>query len=371
MPEAKGFKEIGFIDCKGGGQVVVDGTTAYVGHTTGPEATTIIDVSDPANPRQIAQIECEHQGVHAHKVRVRDGLMLTNYESKAYAGEPDAGFQGGLNIFDVSDPSKPEHIHFWPSAKSGLHRFTYDGRYAYISPELDDYIGNIVMILDLKDPRNPVEVGRWHMPGQHIGAGEVPTWKDDEHRCHHPIRLGNHLYTSYWHGGFVILNIDDMANPKFVSGMDWSPPFVFPTHTCLPIPFDIQGEKWMVVADEDAAKLRADAPGAMLWMVCVSDLEHPVPVSTIQLDDGPRPPRAGCHQPAEDVKGTEIPVAWFSKGLQMVDISDPFNIKVCASFQPDVPQGSKQVASNDVCWDDRGLIYLVDRDRGLNIVERI
>ena len=55
----------------------------------------------------------------------------------------------------------------------------------------------------------------------------------------------------------------------------------------------------------------------------------------------------------------------------MVDISDPFNIKVCASFLPDVPQGSKQVLSNDVCWDDRGLIYLVDRDRGLSIVERI
>ncbi len=370
MSDANGIREIAYFDCRGGGQVIVDGTIAYVGHTTGPEATTIIDVADPANPRQIAQIECQHQGVHAHKVRVQDGLMLTNYESKAYAGEPDEGFHGGLNLFDVSDPHHPKHIHFWPCDKSGVHRFTYDGRYAYISPEIEGYVGNIVMILDLKNPEKPEEVGRWHMPGQHIAGGEEPSWEGDAHRCHHPMRMGNRLYTSYWHGGFVILDIEDMSKPKLVSGLDWSPPFAFPTHTCLPIPFEIEGEKWMVVADEDAGRLWPKAPGAMLWMINITDEANPVPVSTVQLDHGDVPPRSGCHQPAEVVKGVEIPCAWFAKGLQVIDISDPYDLKVAASFLPPVPEGSKQVLSNDVCWDDRGLIYLVDRDRGLHILER-
>ena len=79
--------------------MVVDGTTAYVGHIVGPEATTIIDVSDPARPRQIAEIKCNHQGVHAHKVRVQNDLMLTNYESKAYAGKPESGFRGGTKYY--------------------------------------------------------------------------------------------------------------------------------------------------------------------------------------------------------------------------------------------------------------------------------
>ena len=136
MSETFGIKEISYFDCRGGGQVVVDGTTAYVGHTTGPEATTIIHVGDPANPKQIHQIECAHQGVHAHKVRVANRLMLTNYETKAYAGKPDEGFRGGLNIFDVSDPATPKHVHFWECDKSGVHRFTFDGRYAHISPNL-------------------------------------------------------------------------------------------------------------------------------------------------------------------------------------------------------------------------------------------
>ena len=370
MTDAKGIREIAYFDCRGGGQVVVDGTTAYIGHTTGPEATTIVDVSDPAKPRQLTQLACAHQGVHAHKVRVVDGLMLTNYESKSYAGTPDAGFRGGLNIFDVSDPANPRHIHFWECDKSGVHRFTFDGRYAYISPEIEGYVGNIVMILDLKDPARPEEVGRWWMPGQHVAGGEEPGWEGDAHRCHHPTRLGDRLYVSYWHGGFVILDIADMSKPKFISGLDWSPPFAFPTHTCLPIPFPLHGADVMVVADEDAGRLWKDSPGAMLWMVDITEETNPVPISTIQLDDANVPSRSGCHQPAEDVKGTEIPVAWFAKGLRVIDISRPHQMKEVAHFVPPVPQGSKQVLSNDVCWDDRGLIYLVDRDRGLHILER-
>jgi hypothetical protein len=36
-----------------------------------------------------------------------------------------------------------------------------------------------------------------------------------------------------------------------------------------------------------------------------------------------------------------------------------------------VPEGSSRVSSNDVCVDDRGLIYLIDRGRGLHILERV
>jgi hypothetical protein len=155
MSESRGVRAVSYFDCPGGGQVVVDGTTAYVGHTNGPEATTILDVGDPANPRQIAQLTCPHGGVHAHKVRVRDGLMVTNYESKHYAGEPDPDFVGGMFVYDITDPREPRQLSFWPCAGSGTHRFTFDGRYAYISPEMEGYVGNIVLILDLKDPARP------------------------------------------------------------------------------------------------------------------------------------------------------------------------------------------------------------------------
>ena len=78
----------------------------------------------------------------------------------------------------------------------------------------------------------------------------------------------------------------------------------------------------------------------------------------------------GCHQPCEDVRGTEIPVAWFAQGLRIVDIKNPHAPREVASFLPPVPEGQSRVCSNDVWEDDRGLIYLIDRNRGLHIVER-
>ena len=161
---------------------------------------------------------------------------------------------------------------------------------------MDGYVGNIVMILDLKDPARPEEVGRWWMPGQWTAGGETPTWKGDAHKCHHPLRYGNRLYTSYWHGGLVILDIDDMTKPKFVSGLDWSPPFPWPTHTALRIPFKIDNRDFMLVSDEDVFRQEGcpPYPAAFLWMVDITDEKHPTPISTFQVEDMP-PNAAAAH----------------------------------------------------------------------------
>ncbi len=316
-----GVQPMTWFDCAGGGQVVVEKGIAYIGNMHNPHGTLIVDVSDPKHPKQLASISMP-VGTHSHKVRVSDGIMLTNRETlnaRAARGEvPPDGFQGGLGIYDVSNPARPRLITNWnttdkpgPTYARGVHRFDFDGRYAYISPTWDGYIGNIMMILDLKDPARPEEVGRWWMPGQWVGGGEQPTWESDAHKCHHPLRHGNRLYTSYWHGGFVILDIEDMTKPKFISGLDWSPPFPWPTHTALRIPFKISNRDFMLVTDEDVFRMEhyPKYPASFLWMVDITDEKHPTPVSTYQIEDmpdEPQPRMTGCHQPCEKVTGTEI-----------------------------------------------------------------
>jgi len=182
---ARGVKQVGYFDCAGGGQVVVDGRVAFIAHMKAPHGTTVVDVSDPSRPRQLASIEVP-AGTHSHKVRAANGLMLVNREAHGQSSSPNA--PRGLGIYDVSNPSRPREIALWRSGGTGVHRFTFDGRYAYISPEMEGYVGNIVMILDLADPSRPQEVGRWWMPGQWTAGGETPTWSGRQHRCHHPIR---------------------------------------------------------------------------------------------------------------------------------------------------------------------------------------
>ena len=183
-------------------------------------------------------------------------------------------------------------------------------------------------------------------------------------------------YVDTRHGGFVILDIEDMTKPWLVSHLDWSPPFPWPTHTCLRIPFKIDNRDFMVVSDEDVVRLEGcpPYPSAFLWIVDITDEAHPMPIATFQLDGIPpeeQPYMTGCHQPCEKVTGTEIPVAWFAHGLRIVDISRPHAPREVAHFLPDPPPGSPRVQSNDVTVDERGLIYLLDRVRGLHILERI
>ena len=370
MANTLNTKLLSHIECAGGGQVWVEGTTLYIGHMRHPSGTTIVDVADPRKPKILNRIEVP-DGWHSHKVRVANDLMIVNHEK---LGQGGSDFGGGLGIYDVSNPAQPKMISKWRTGGRGVHRYDFDGRYAYISPTVDGYIGNIVMILDLQDPANPTEVGRWWIPGQWEAGGEEYFWHDwVAPRCHHPIRRGDRLYVSYWHHGFFILDISDMSQPKMISGHNTSPVYPHPTHTCLPMVQSIAGRDIMVVADEDVAKLYPAAP-AFTWIYDITVETMPTPIATWQVDglhgDGaPQDPMMGCHQPSERPAGTIIPFSWFAQGLRLVDIADPYNPREVGYYIPDAPAGSALPSSNDVTIDDRGLIYLIDRVHGVDIIE--
>ena len=45
MGQGSGIREVAWIDIAGGGQVVLDGNYAYVGHMQPPHGTSVLDVS--------------------------------------------------------------------------------------------------------------------------------------------------------------------------------------------------------------------------------------------------------------------------------------------------------------------------------------
>jgi hypothetical protein len=368
----KNTRLVSHFDCPGGGQVWVEGTTLYIAHMQWPSGTTLVDVADPRHPRRLATIEIP-EGWHSHKVRVADDIMIVNHEQ--LGGGTANGFGGGIGIYDVSRPAEPKPITKWRTAGRGVHRYDFDGRYAYISPTVEGFVGNIMMILDLADPARPVEVSRWWISGQWKAGGEPYPWQDGvPPRCHHPLRMGDRLYVSYWHHGSYILDISDMSRPKVVAHAATSPAFPHPTHTCLPIPQRLKGRSLMVVADEDVAKLRP-APPSFAWVYDITVEQLPVPIATIRvpgldLDGSAQPPMSGCHQPAERFAGNVIPFAWFAQGLRLVDIGDPFAPREVGHFLPEPAAGQARPSSNDVTIDGRGLVYLVDRVRGVDIIER-
>jgi hypothetical protein len=132
------------------------------------------------------------------------------------------------------------------------------------------------------------------------------------------------------------------------------------------------GRQWLVVFDE-ALGAGCDDPPAFMWVVDISDEKMPIPVSTFQVPaagycDGTRG-RFGAHQPHEHVgKDNLVYAAWFSGGLRVIDISNPYRPEEVGHYVPPVREGCGSVQSNDVFVDTKGLIYLIDRCRGLDIL---
>jgi hypothetical protein len=109
-------------------------------------------------------------------------------------------------------------------------------------------------------------------------------------------------------------------------------------------------------------------------MVDITDETRPVPVSTWQvpgLDTGEAVAQnTGAHQPAENFVGDVMPVAYFAQGRRLLDISDPTAMREIGHYVPEALQGFPRVATNDVTLGPDGLIYIIDRNRGLTVLER-
>jgi hypothetical protein len=68
-------------------------------------------------------------------------------------------------------------------------------------------------------------------------------------------------------------------------------------------------------------------------------------------------------------QGTLVYCAWFAGGLRIVDIADPTAPQEVGWFIPEPAAGKVAPQTNDVDVDDRGLVYIVDRYAGFDILE--
>ncbi|MDH5355641.1 MAG: RNA polymerase subunit sigma-70, partial [Gammaproteobacteria bacterium] len=78
-PLSSNTQSLAHLKIEGGGQIVVQGDYAYIGHMKPPQGTSIVDISDPRKPRITARLESSPWS-HTHKVRVCGDIMVTNVE---------------------------------------------------------------------------------------------------------------------------------------------------------------------------------------------------------------------------------------------------------------------------------------------------
>lgn len=374
-------------------QVVLKGNYAYVGHHRGealnhltgksePNGTTILDVSNPKQPRIVKHIP-GYKGAESRAVQVMEkyfngrDYLLRNQESGEFIG---------FEIWDITDKANPKFVSKIDRLMAA-HKSWWDAKtgYAYLSGIWPGWKGQHLIIYDLRNPTAPRFVSNWGLPGQRPGeaGGGV--------NLHHPVISGNRAYLSYLFGGdVVILDISDKQQPVMIAHLDFSPPFSG-VHTTVPfskmkVPNFTKGigdVRDFLVVSEESFSSHCQELRRQLYIVDVTEENRPIPVATFKVPEGDfceRGGRFGPHQFAETkdgeiIGGNLLYVAYFNAGLRIVEISDPFNPKEVGYYIPDATEKTKPglrkvIQTNDVDLDYRGLIYITDRaGAGLHILE--
>lgn len=398
-----------------GAQIMVHRGYAYIGHVFSG-GVTVMDMRDLSKPQPVAFIPSFGSNWSIHLQAYEDLLLVINeynfYGNPAFAHEEDyygrpvaesvaaAGgehilgtrgvdYSAGMSVYDISRPASPRLIGQLDVDGYGFHRLWYvGGRYAYASAQLRGYTDHILLIVDMRDPAQPQEAGRWWLPGMWSAGGESPTWpKGDRVALHHAIVAHDVAYASWRDGGLTLLDVADPARPVLLSHLNLHPPFGGGTHTALPLTDRVPTPKnYVIVADEAIRDNCADQV-KYIWVIDVREMSNPVPVATFPTPAERDYCNVGGHfgphnlhenRPGSFQSSELIFATYQNAGLRAVDIGDPMHPREVGYYVPSSsfdtwidsrPDRPHAVHFADVFVDSEGIAYVTDFNAGLHVLE--
>lgn len=356
----------------------------FLAHESGPQCFSIIDVTSPAKPVVLKQIPVEAEFVRCNSLGLSGNILVVARQSEKI-GQP----HGGIKTYDVSDAANPQLLSYLDRTgphSRGTHYLTFtDGKYAYLSTGAKDFIpknpkdDQLMMIVDMQDPKAPKEAGRWWLQGTRVGD-EAPAPArvkpfDSGFRLHTllaPPERPDRAYAAWIDGGVIVFDISDKTKPKEVSRISWQSMNEGFMHTVLPIL-----DRGLLIASQESTKEDCNDWPMRITVVDVQKETRPYPLAVMP------PPanladlckgggRFGAHNinqnnmpDVSQVLKNTVVTAQFSGGLRIYSIENPQEPKEIAYFAPKVA-GNKggAIQINDLIVGKEGLIYANDRFTG-------
>ena len=264
----------------------------YMAHEGPPKDFTSVDVTDLSNPNVVAQTDLDYNHLRSNSLSIVGDTMLVAYQSREH-GQPGAG----MGVFDISNPEAPSRIAFYDAqgpGSRGCHCLWWvDGNYAHLATGTPDSSptdlkdDQYYVIMDVKDPANPKEAGRWWLPGTQEGDDAPPPARHPQFDVGHSVHNTNvypnrpdRAYCGWKDSGIVTLDISDVSRPSMVAHLNYAPPFPGFTHTVLPL----FSRDLLVVTQEATMLGGADYP-KLVWMMDNRLESNPVIISTLPMQD--------------------------------------------------------------------------------------
>jgi hypothetical protein len=261
----------------------------------------------------------------------------------------------GILVGSSGDPNDPHGHGSFGFHGMWVHKDRWGGRYAFASVRLEGYTDQILIIVDITDPRKPVEASRWWYPGMWHDGGEMPTWASNDGS---PGQTGTPVQCH---------DITDIRKPVRVGEINWgdvSRPIAIPPDPAMnfpgkaaepfhPIPSQVhsigivvpkRGRRVeTVIAGDEVGR----CPGGYMHIVDVRNEARPQEISSFMTPysrggnclRGPtgydrNVSRIAMHDIDRMIRGKIAWASWEEGGFWGVDISDIHYPKAAAWYVP-------------------------------------
>ncbi|MGH2692096.1 MAG: LVIVD repeat-containing protein [Actinomycetota bacterium] len=235
----------------------------------------VVDISDPANPSKVGFLQSEpnsYQGEGIHVITLDGHDLLVHNNETCDSSQP---VTSGFAVWDVTNPVAPLKLGQFgdttPAVANqtyhtthSVQAFTWQGKAYAVAQDNQDL--KDVDIFDI----TPTLTGDAAVMVSEVGLEDWPeaqgSYANGDTVFHHDMQQKvidghNFLLASYWDAGQVLLNIDDPANPAYVTDSNYSSPdpeqpaFAIPEGNSHQSYFDQNGE-YVLSTDEDFSPTR-------------------------------------------------------------------------------------------------------------------
>lgn len=252
------------------------------GINTPDSGAWVVDISDPANPRQVKFIPMPQD------TRPGEGMQVLRLNTKWFKGDLlvmnaeacGKNYKGGFMLYDVTNPLKPYKIAegFGDRTGSDAHQthsaFAWvagaSGEKAYLVTQ-DSEDAEDVDVYNITNPRRPRLISEIDL--NPLGVAQLDLNLGDSFHHDMTVKKINDKYimsVSYWDGGYVILDVTNPASPIYLSDTDFAavdPELLLQTGVALTpegnahqsefTDLNPAGKRFLIGTDEDFSPFRA------------------------------------------------------------------------------------------------------------------
>lgn len=251
------------------------------------------DVTDPAHPVLTDSLQLDARRINDVKIHPNGRIAIVTREGASNR-------RNGIVFLDLSNPAHPTRLsEYEETVTGGVHNTWVDAEHELVYAVHDG--DSDMHIIDIADPKNPTEVGRWGLDKQ-------------AKTLHDVILQDGYAYLSYWDDGLVILDVGAGTHggtprePTFVSRI------AYPegnTHVAW------RYKNYVFLGDEifpsDWDPHQPIEARGFVHVIDVSDIDHPRQVAKYEV------PEAGAHNLW--VEDDKMYIGYYQGGLRVVDVS--------------------------------------------------